>query len=217
MPRINGARSIEAERNVAQRIRIAREDRGWSPAQLAQRMTEAGCSISTSAIYKIEDAEKPRKITVDELVALGAVFDIDDLRDLLRPVEELYQERADAIFSEIGGADQDLAAALYKRVNGLVAFFELHADRGRRDGLGRDSGNEQDAIDYVNNMLKARSPRKPEGSPPEPLFYAYDDDGNPLAVSDEPLRQAVQELLAATAWVAGDLVAAQIDRRKSNG
>lgn len=74
MARPNRARTIEAERNLARRIKLEREDRSWSPAQLAQRMTEAGCSISTSAIYKIEDDEKPRKITVDELVALAAVL-----------------------------------------------------------------------------------------------------------------------------------------------
>lgn len=85
MPRPNKARSIEAERNLARRIKMERQSRGWSPARLAQRMTEAGCSIATSAIYKIEDQENPRKIAVDEMVALGEVFGIEDLRDLLKP------------------------------------------------------------------------------------------------------------------------------------
>lgn len=38
-------------------------------------MTDAGCPIQGSAIYKIEKADPPRRITVDELVAFATVFE----------------------------------------------------------------------------------------------------------------------------------------------
>ena len=53
---------------------------------LAQRMTDLGCSIQPSAIYKIEKSNPPRRITVDELVAFSQVFGIP-VEQLLLPVE----------------------------------------------------------------------------------------------------------------------------------
>lgn len=217
MPRINRARTIEAERNLARRIRMEREDRNWSPAQLAQHMTEAGCSISTSAIYKIEDSEKPRKITVDELVALADVFGVDDVRDLLKPVEEVYQDRANAILKKLDEADRDLFAAIIRRMEGLTELFELRAEEGARVSQGRDSQNERDAYEYVMNMLFARTPKKLASEQPEPLFFVYREDGSQREVSDEPLREALRALLTASAKTAAEVVFDEIERRRSNG
>lgn len=83
MSRPNKQRSIGAEARLAVRITAEREARGWSPARLAEVMTEAGCSMSTSAIYKIEGGEPRRHISVDELVTLSAVWAI--------PVERLIR------------------------------------------------------------------------------------------------------------------------------
>jgi hypothetical protein len=52
---------------------------------LAARLTNAGCPIQASAIYKIEKADPPRRITVDELVAFSQVFAIPIERLLLPP------------------------------------------------------------------------------------------------------------------------------------
>lgn len=86
MPRPNRARTVAAERTLARRIAHEREARGWSPEGLASRMTRAGCSINLSAIYKIEKADPPRRITVDELVGFAEVFGIP-VQDLLLPAE----------------------------------------------------------------------------------------------------------------------------------
>lgn len=81
MPRPNQPRSIASESALARRIAFEREDKGMSYEGLASRMSKAGCSINASAIYKIEKADPPRRITVDELVGFSQVFGI--------PVEEL--------------------------------------------------------------------------------------------------------------------------------
>jgi transcriptional regulator with XRE-family HTH domain len=86
MPRPNAPRSIASEQNLARRIAYERERQGMSYAGLAQRMTEHGCAIDQSALYKIEKANPPRRITVDELVALAQVFETT-VDDLLLPPE----------------------------------------------------------------------------------------------------------------------------------
>lgn len=81
MPRPNKPRTIGAEDRLALRIATERQARGWSYWKLAQAMTEAGCSIAGSAIYKIEKGNPRRTIFVDELVALSRIWSI--------PVERL--------------------------------------------------------------------------------------------------------------------------------
>jgi transcriptional regulator with XRE-family HTH domain len=64
-----------------------------SYAGLAQRMTEVGCAIDASALYKIEKGSPRRRIAVDELVALADVFAVP-LGELLAPPELLAKRRA---------------------------------------------------------------------------------------------------------------------------
>ena len=81
MPRPNKPREVYAESYLAARIASEREARTWSLEGLAYRMTQAGCAINQSAIYKIEQGQPRRRITVDELVAFSRVFGLplDDL------------------------------------------------------------------------------------------------------------------------------------------
>lgn len=92
MPRPNQPRAVRAERDLAERIAHERKQRGMSYEGLAQRMTDAGCPINGSALYKIEHGTPRRRITVDELTALAEVFDlpIDEL--LLPPSLVLSRE-----------------------------------------------------------------------------------------------------------------------------
>lgn len=75
MPRPNKPRDIEAEEVLAERIQFEREQRGWNYESLARRMTGVGCPINQSAIYKIEQSQPRRRITVNELVAFAKVFE----------------------------------------------------------------------------------------------------------------------------------------------
>lgn len=88
MPRTNPGRKIEAERLLARRITLERVARGWSNETLAERMSDAGCQIQPSALYKIQSGERPRRITVDELVGLSAALGVS-VQDLLAPSNEL--------------------------------------------------------------------------------------------------------------------------------
>jgi hypothetical protein len=82
MPRPNRQRSVHAEAQLAQHIVVERDRLGWTNESLAKRMTDLGCPIRDSAIYKIEKGEPRRRITVDELVGFALAFDMSVI-DLL--------------------------------------------------------------------------------------------------------------------------------------
>lgn len=74
MPPRKPGRAVAGEQHLAERIGAERERRGWSYEQLARAMTNAGCPMNQSAIYKIEKGEPRRRITVDELLGFAKVF-----------------------------------------------------------------------------------------------------------------------------------------------
>ncbi len=98
MSRPNKNRTLFAEANLAKRVTMERAARSWTLEGLAKRMTDVGCPIQPSAIYKVERANPPRRIVVDELVAYSKVFDV--------PVGEML---LDPIFVSVRGAFSLLA------------------------------------------------------------------------------------------------------------
>jgi transcriptional regulator with XRE-family HTH domain len=76
MPPRKQTGTLLAEEHLAQRIELERKLRGWTHEGLAKRVTDAGCPIQPSAVYKIERGDPRRRITVDEAIAYAAVFDI---------------------------------------------------------------------------------------------------------------------------------------------
>lgn len=112
MPRPNGPRAIYSEVGLARRIAFERlgQKPPWSYEGLAKRMTDAGCAINASAIYKIEKSDPPRRITVDELVAFSAVFDVP-IEDLLVPPGDLFVAEANRLAQELFAAQREAATA----------------------------------------------------------------------------------------------------------
>lgn len=91
MSRPNPGRTVFAEDHVAARITLERERRGWTLEGLAKRMTDAGCPLAASAVYKTEQGQPRRRIVVDELVAFSRVFVIPVDQLLLDPELEADQ------------------------------------------------------------------------------------------------------------------------------
>lgn len=130
MPRPNRPRSIASEHALARRIAQERERRGWSYDGLASRMTKIGCAIQSSAIYKIEKAAPPRRITVDELVGFSQVFALP-VQNLLMPPEVAAKERLLDLLAEWEVARSRYAAAQVERdeaQNELRSYVQENPD-----------------------------------------------------------------------------------------
>lgn len=120
MPRPSRDKSAGAEANLARRIEYEREKRGLSYEVLAKQLTETGCKIQGSAIFKIEKADPPRRITVDELTAFAEVFTDGDIPRMLLTVEEVELERAGELLAKLQGRNRSLARLVGEMFNDFV-------------------------------------------------------------------------------------------------
>lgn len=130
MPRPNRNRTVGSERTLAQRITFERERKRWTYENLAQRMTTVGCPIQKSAIYKIEQGDPPRRVTVDELVALANVFNLS-LDELLERPEQVLSRKAKSLIAQWGDARDALGVAsttLEQAEAAVVEFVRANPD-----------------------------------------------------------------------------------------
>lgn len=100
---------------------------------LATRMTDVGCPIQGSALYKIE--KSGRRITVDELVAMAKVFEVE-VADLLRPLEAVLFEEIERVAErEAAAADNVLNAVseLYEALTARLELWRRAVDDGDKD------------------------------------------------------------------------------------
>lgn len=127
MPKRNNERSItgRGEANLARRVAYMREARGWSYETLARAMTDVGCSISKAALYNIENGTPPRRITVDELVALAAVFEVGDVSEMLVPMESVLTAEARELLAERRAAQLDIISGVDRLVDADIRYLEL--------------------------------------------------------------------------------------------
>lgn len=100
MPRRGPTRSIRAEDHLAARILYEREKRTWSPSGLAHRMTQAGCPMNQTSVWKIEHGQPRRRITFDEAVAFAKVFELS-LADLLQSPAEVVGSEAYGVMGRV--------------------------------------------------------------------------------------------------------------------
>jgi transcriptional regulator with XRE-family HTH domain len=200
--RPNALRSIEGESNLAQRVRSERERRGWSYEKLAKLLSDSGCSINGSSIYRIEKGAPPRKITVDELIAFARVFE-KTVQDLLTPVELVRKERGKQIVAGIEQAGDDLAKAVVRLSDGYVEYFDLCAyDPELREFVDNRRGWRGWADEAAEDFVPSR------------LFTAHLGDGKEVEVDDSRLRSAIVEVHLALIEVAGELAMQAVDATK---
>lgn len=199
MARPNAMRSIEGESNLARRIRTERERRGWSYETLAKALSDSGCSINGSAIFRIEKGAPPRKITVDELIAFARVFETT-VEDLLTPVELLRKERVKELVASIDAAEKTFEEGLEGFTNGYIEYFELAAF-------------DPELQEYARNHL-GFSQEVAEDFVPERLFKANVDEEE-VDIDDSRLRSAVLEVHLAVIEIAGELAEKLVEARKS--
>jgi transcriptional regulator with XRE-family HTH domain len=110
MPKLNPDRLLAGEATVARRVERERRLRGLSYEGLAAAMTNVGCPIQGSAIFRIEKGDPPRRVTVNELMALAIVFETS-IEDLLTPVEILDERQLKDLLERVLTAWEDMVEA----------------------------------------------------------------------------------------------------------
>ncbi len=146
MPPRNLRRSFSTEAELASRVAYERELRGMTYEGLAKRMTDTGCAINQSGIYKIEKGKPRRRIAVDELVAFAIVFEMPVDRLLLprwiaedASAAQLWQtwdradQEADAARGRADAARADLDLYLKGHPEVMERLTEIVADREAAD------------------------------------------------------------------------------------
>jgi transcriptional regulator with XRE-family HTH domain len=137
MPPRGEPKRIGAEEFLARRVQYERERRGWTHTGLAKRISEAGCPMNQSALWKIENGEPRRRITVDEAVAFATVFEIN-VSELLADVDDVITRKIDDYYRAMTRVAGELSSMDERATNIATALDELRSivnDTGRLDRL----------------------------------------------------------------------------------
>ncbi len=129
MPRPNRDRTVQAEENLARRVAFEREARGWTYEGTAKRMTNVGCPIQSTAIYKIEKGQPRRRISVDELVAFAKVFEFE-IEEMLMPVGAVLDDAAKEYVQGAYEAQRAITSAVADAVNVTVGLYRFTVQYG---------------------------------------------------------------------------------------
>jgi transcriptional regulator with XRE-family HTH domain len=189
------------EANVADHVRLEREMRGWSTAELARQVTAAGCPLSQSAVWRIESGDPPRKISVDELVAFAKVFD-KPIDQLLEPVSKGAGEPLIRLFlnewieatrasmnadSAVFSAEQTVLSAYWENPEALQRFEE-----DLRETLKGRGATWLEAIlleKFRSGMADAKRKGRPQFGPgPREIIVGYREMGK----SDDEIRDLAE-------------------------
>ncbi|MDH6123176.1 helix-turn-helix transcriptional regulator [Kitasatospora sp. GP82] len=140
---------LYSEGNAAARVALEREVRGWSTTELAARMTKAGVPMNQTAVWRIENGNPRRKITLDEALGFARVFELP-LEELMSPPLEgvdiegrrVVQEAVEAFYEARDAQDR-----LHHAVVAIADYIAAHPDSstGIHEQCLRLMGEERDA------------------------------------------------------------------------
>jgi transcriptional regulator with XRE-family HTH domain len=119
---------LSGEENVAVRIKLEREARGWSTNSLSDRMNEAGFDMNPSAVWRIEN--RKRRINVDEAIGFAEIFGVP-LRNLVGPPRLAAMARAMELIDDVVDAyrqTQRANAVFAQARDALDAYLAEHPD-----------------------------------------------------------------------------------------
>ncbi|MFJ8953916.1 MULTISPECIES: helix-turn-helix domain-containing protein [unclassified Streptomyces] len=119
---------LSGEANVATRIRVEREARGWSTNAVSDHLNEAGFDMNPSAVWRIENGK--RRINLDDAIGFAEVFGID-LRNLVGPPQLAAKARAMELIDEVVDAfraTQRANMAFTEARDALDTYLTEHPD-----------------------------------------------------------------------------------------
>lgn len=194
--------AIGSGRQFAERIRIERQRRGWSQAELARRMRDAGQPLDQAAISKIESppgSDRLRRIDIDEAISFAKVFDLS-LEEMTLPQAEMQEREVLYLIAQAEELTQGLtwtemvfdnavlavafAMTIYPRIDTLVRS-KVHETENGVEYFASDSGRGWRF--YRDALIASADPRAGIGH-----ARAMNDD--PQAAIDDLTRQVVDNL-----------------------
>lgn len=119
---------LGGEENVAIRIKLEREARGWSTNVVSDRLNEAGFEMNPSAVWRIEN--RKRRVNLDEAIGFAQVFGLE-LRNFVGPPRLAAQGRAMELIDAVVHAfreTQRANAAFTQARDTLDAYLVKHPD-----------------------------------------------------------------------------------------
>lgn len=162
---------LRGEENLAVRIKLEREERGWGTNALSDRLNEIGYEINPSAVWRIEN--RKRRVNLDEAIGFAEVFGIS-LENLVGPPRLAVHARAMELVEEIRRRYRETRRtqrAFGEATDALSAYLDEHPDI-------RD---EVDAM--VSNALAEETIAL---SQPGDLIQVTTDEPHPADSGDEP-------------------------------
>ncbi|KNB51915.1 helix-turn-helix transcriptional regulator [Streptomyces caatingaensis] len=147
---------LYSEGNIAARVALEREVRGWSTTELAERVTKAGVKLNQTAVWRIENGTPRRRINVDEALAFARVFELP-LEELMSPPLEgldvngrrLVQEAVEAYYETRDAEDR-----LHHAVVAVAEHIQAQPDSSRamHEQCLRLMGDEHDARSLTEHI-----------------------------------------------------------------
>nr|WP_070198750.1 helix-turn-helix transcriptional regulator [Streptomyces oceani] len=119
---------LRGEENLAVRIKLEREERGWSTTALSDRLNGLGYEINPSAVWRIEN--RKRRVNLDEAIGFAEVFGIA-LENLVGPPRLALHARAMELVEELRRRyreSRQAARAYSDATDALAAYVDEHPD-----------------------------------------------------------------------------------------
>jgi transcriptional regulator with XRE-family HTH domain len=144
---------------VAWNVRMHRENRGWSQADLAEKMAALGWKYHPQTVHRVESGQ--RKVTIGEAEALARLFSttVDALTwpDMVTHTSawlDTFTSRADLAFNEIGVQTREL---LFDREHLERALAQVE-----QRGLGEQADEDSFLTERINDARAALETATPE-------------------------------------------------------
>lgn len=140
---------------VAWNVRLHRENRSWSQADLAQKMAAAGWKYHPQTVHRVESGQ--RKVTIGEAEALARIFGttVDSLTwpDMVTHTSAwlgMFIARADTAFGQIVTQTRELL------------FDREHLERALAEIGRRGIGDHEDVRAHINDARSVLDDANPE-------------------------------------------------------
>ncbi|AWN28147.1 transcriptional regulator [Streptomyces sp. NEAU-S7GS2] len=150
---------LRGEENVALRLKIERETRGWSTNALSDRLVEAGYEMNPSAVWRIENGK--RRINLDEAIGFAEVLGVS-LQNLVGPPQLAAKARAMELIDDVVRAfreTQRAGVSLTRARDALDAYLAEHPDiREEADVMVSNAMAEEAIANFAIGPYDAPSP-----------------------------------------------------------